>query len=166
MLHVKHKWSMCVRGLWNNDWSSFHAVSGIHQAAHIFPAALTKRQLERNMKQIRKLADFLKYTERKCCPQATDVSAEPLRFNLIFANLRTRKWCPCGTRLSREGMVISISLEFYILPEEPQKDCAWIFKIALQDEGKYLKRKWMIFSLHARFFTDLRTDITSTNKLE
>ena len=32
-------------------------------------------------------------------------------------------------------MVISISLDFYILPEEPQKDYAWIFKIAVHGEG-------------------------------
>lgn len=39
-------------------------------------------------------------------------------------------------------MVISISIEFYILPEKPQKDYAWIFKIAVHGEGGYEKVYW------------------------
>ena len=58
----------------------------------------------------------------------------PHRFNLIFSNLRKRKLCPCGTQLSREGILISISLEFYILPEGAPKG---IFKIAVDGEVGY-----------------------------
>lgn len=38
-----------------------------------------------------------------------------------------------------EGTVISISLEFYILQEELQKDYVWIFKIAVDGEVGYDK---------------------------
>ncbi len=33
--------------------------------------------------------------------------------------------------------MISISLEFYILPEEPQKDYTGIFKIAVHGKGGF-----------------------------
>lgn len=76
-------------------------------------------------------------------PDKLSVSQGVTKFNWIFSNLRKRKLCPCGSQLSREVMVISISIEFYILPEKPQRDYAWIFKIAVHGEGGYEKMFWM-----------------------
>lgn len=76
-----------------------------------------------------KLADFWNSRRLSVAQGVTEFGGEPDRVNRIFSNLRKRKWCSRGTRLSREGMVISISIEFYILPEKPQKYYAWIFKI-------------------------------------
>ena len=49
-------------------------------------------------------------------------------------------------------MVISISLDFYILPEEPQKDYARIFKIAVHGEG------WLWISI---FWGEVRAMLSS-----
>lgn len=94
------------------------------------------RGCEISTKSEGKVGRPLKYLEIKCCLggwQNSEPSA--YRFDGIFSNLRKRKWCPCGTQLSREEMVIPISIEFYILPEKPQKDYSWIFKIAVHVEG-------------------------------